>query len=330
MVKSKLIAFLTTSQIILACVSSGHGPAHRSVENLHVHQTNGKDILTELTRDHWLQVRKSSKSQHQKLYSSLGTREWNVAISDARAYLAKNPRDIVALQVLSLALSMKQNFSLAAYYIRLLEKYHPGQVETLNIQGLAILNQPGATFADFRKAMNKFEEAFENSPREIASGLNLGHLHLEMGNAAAAQDVFKIVQDRCDNCTAALLGFGVASSRVRDFDEARDAFERIIDKEPNHLRAKYYIAVVENYGFSRKKKAVSLLAEVLEDTSSKQLEIKRQANFLMRRVQAQIYAEKKSQAVALEIENEAKDMEIALERDEDTDSKRSIIPANDD
>ncbi|SMF32263.1 tetratricopeptide repeat protein [Pseudobacteriovorax antillogorgiicola] len=315
-IKAFAFAIFSISFLTSCVTSSGDQETEQGSADIHVHQTSGQDILSELNRDQWINIRKTSNSDQMKLYSSLGTREWDVAINDARAYLENHPKDMVALQVLSIGLAMKQNFSLSAYYSRLIEKYHPGQLETANIQGLAILNQPGATFADFRRAMVKFEEAFEGNNREVASGLNLGHLHLEMGNGAAARDVFKIVQNRCGNCTAALLGFGVASSRIKDYEESKEAFETILDRDPDNLQAKYYIAIIENYGFQKKEKAVKILADVVDDKSTNDLDIKRRANFLMRRLEAQIYSEKKLREINLDHDEDAKDSAIVFQ-DED-------------
>ena len=310
-----------------ACVTSGGTQKQRVTSSeIHVHQTNGRDILTELDRNHWVSVRNSSKSDRMKLYSSLGTREWDVAITDARAYLQNHPKDLVALQVLAIGLSMKQNFSLASYYAKLIDKYHPGQVDTNNLKGLAILNQPGASFSDFRKAMVKFERSFEGDENQVASGLNLGHLHMEMGNADAARDVFKIVQDRCNNCEASLIGYGIAASRLKDYEQANDAFEKVLDKNPNHLQAKYYAAIIQSYGFRKNQKAVQLLSEVLDDKSGQHIEVKRKANFLMRRLEAQIYAAKKRKPV----EEEDRNVQFAEEELETPDSESDISPVSDD
>ena len=147
---------LATLVLTTACQTTGSKIKRGDYKSLHVHQTNGEDVITELNRDRWVQIRKSTRSDQTKLYAGLGAREWDVAIADARAYLAEHPGDFVALRVLSTALAMKQNFALANYYAQMIEKSHPGQAETYNIQGLATLNKPGASFADFRLAAQHF------------------------------------------------------------------------------------------------------------------------------------------------------------------------------
>ena len=111
-----LIAGLGLSLSMSACVSTSGSTQKVSASDIHVHQTNGKDVLTELDRNHWINVRKTSNSDEMKLYSSLGAREWDVAASDARAYLATHSKNLVAMQVLSVALTMKNNYSLSSFY----------------------------------------------------------------------------------------------------------------------------------------------------------------------------------------------------------------------
>ncbi len=320
MVLHKLATFLTIAVTMSACVTgqSGRQPESTPVGpnyNLppSVHQTNGRDILSPLNRDRWIQIRASSDSDHVKLYSSLGTREWDVAINDARAYLAEHPKDRVAMTVLAIGLSMQQNYSLAAYYGNLIERYYPGYPETANLQGLAILNRPGASYQDFRKAAQYFETAFNQFPNQVASGLNLGHLYLDMANATAARDVFRIVQQRCGDCVEALLGYGIASSRLKDFEQAEETFAKILKQSPNHLTAKYYLALVVNYGKKKPQEAVAILENLLEDSSDENLEIKRKANFLMRRLEAQLYADLQIREKAQQLLDSNSDMITVLD-----------------
>lgn len=261
---------------------------------VHVHQTSGLDVVSELDRDVWMQTRKSTDKDQMRLYSSLGLREWDVAIGDARHYLKTHPGDFVALSVLSTALAMKQNYNLASYYAKLIDKLYPGQAESKNIMGLAILHRPGANYQDIQKAAKNFEAAFTSDEKQIASGLNLGHLHLQSGNAQSAKQVFEIVRRRCQDCTASLYGLGLAASRLKEFPFAKKTFEDILQRDPSNNQAKYYLALVENFGFNKPQEAVSILTEMLDsrkDGQSQDVDVLRQANFLKRRIEAQIYAQ---------------------------------------
>ena len=155
-----------------ACITTRDSNTLKSSNDIHVHQTNGDDVLTE-TQSQSLGISSQEYKKHrdETLLCARDKKEWDIAITDARAHLRSNPKSLPALQVLSVALAMKQNYSLSAYYGRLIEKYYPGEVDTANIQGLALLSQPGATYRDYRRAIDKFEESFDRNPKQIASGL---------------------------------------------------------------------------------------------------------------------------------------------------------------
>ncbi|WP_176736976.1 tetratricopeptide repeat protein [Oligoflexus tunisiensis] len=265
-----------------------------------VHQTSGHTIMRKLNRDNWVQIRNSTKSEHIRLYAALGAAEWDVAVSDARVYLQNHPQDEVALTVLALGLAMKKNYSMAAYYANLLDQYHPGNPEVHNLLGLASMNKPGATFEDFQKAKEHFEKAFDGSGQQIASGLNLAHLNLEMGNAEAARDIFQAVRPRCGDCTEAMMGYGIASSRLRDFAKAEEVFNEILSRDPHSAYALFYLGLVARYGRNDKQAAITHLTALVEDPEIKNIEMQRKGNFLLRRIQAEVYSQPKDTAIARE------------------------------
>ena len=125
-----------------------------------------------------------------------------------------------------------------------------------------------------------------------------------MGNAQAAVDVFGAVRERCKDCSESLLGYAIASSRVRDFNSAKTAFKEILNQDPNHPGALYYLALIENYGNKRPDKAIELLTTLVKDTNQRDLDIKRKGNVLLRRLQASEYAKKeKNQSLQQSLEN---------------------------
>lgn len=260
-----------------------------------VHQTTGRDVLTNMGRDQWIQIRNTTESEHMKLYSTLGAKDWDVAINDARIFLRNHPRDRVALTVLATALAMKQNYSLAAYYGKLLDEYYPGYPETANLIGLAVLNRPGASYRDFQESASYFERAFDSHGNQVASGLNLAHLHLQMANAESARSVFQIVRRRCNDCSEAMIGYGIATSRLGQYDEAERTFAAILRREPSHVEAQYYLALLATYGKQDEQRAIKILANLLENPRNENQEIRRKANFLLRRLEAKRYAPRPSE-----------------------------------
>jgi tetratricopeptide (TPR) repeat protein len=265
-----------------------------------VHQTNGQNIMRKLDRDSWVEIRNSTKNEHIRLYAALGAGEWDVAVSDSRAYLQTHPQDEVALTVLAIGLSMKKSYSMAAYYANLLNQYHPGNPEVHNLLGLATMNKAGATFEDYQAAKEHFEKAFDSSGQQIASGLNLAHLNLEMGNAEAARDIFQAVRPRCGDCSEAMLGYGIALSRLRDFAKADEVFSEILKRDPHSAYARFYLALVAKYGRNDNKGAITHLTALVEDPEIKNVEMQRKGNFLLRRIQAEVYSQPKDSAIAKE------------------------------
>ncbi len=302
----KLIVLTLSLAQLTACVTTSETKAKKregAANILYsdvpiVHQTSGRSIMREISRDSWVQIRNATKSEHTRLYAALGAAEWDVAISDARAYLQLHPRDEVGLTVLSLGLAMKHNYSLAAYYAKLLEESHPGNPEVYNIQGLAIMNKPGPTVDDYKEAMKNFQTAFDSSSQQVASGMNLAHLQLEMGNAQASRDTFMAVRERC-NCTEASLGYGIALTRTQEFAKAESVFQDVLKKEPHSTYARYYLALVAKYGRNDNQAAMKQLTALLDDTTVQNVDMQRKANFLLRRIQAQVYGKPK-EAIAAE------------------------------
>lgn len=288
-----LMIATVSAQLTQACASlSGNRSTGKQSDKSFtvVQQTNGNEVMTQIDRETWVQLRKAANSQEVKLYATLGAKEWEVAASDARAYLSANPKNKTALTVLATSLAMQKNYALAAYYGSLLNRYYPGFSEAKNLMGLATLNRPNASYSDYTKAANYFAQAFDGSDTQIASGLNLGHLYLQLGNAQSAVDVFGAVRQRCNDCTESLVGFAVASSRTRDFKAAKDAFSKVLEKDTNHPGALYYLALIENYGQKRPDRAITLLSKIIKDTSQRDMDTKRKANALLRRLQANDYA----------------------------------------
>src|SRR5690606_27980345 len=107
----------------------------RDLGQVIVHQKGRtKAIISKHERDYWVNIRGKSKDPDGRLFATLATGEWDVAEADARALLRKQPKNATALQVLTASLAMQGKTSLAAFYGGLLEKYHPGSVDTLNIR----------------------------------------------------------------------------------------------------------------------------------------------------------------------------------------------------
>ena len=199
---------------------------------------------------------------------------------------------------------------MAAYYAKQLERRSPGHPGALNIRGLAILLTPNNRVKDFQHAATLFREAFA-SEEEIAAGMNLGHLALELGDAAEAKDVFAEVRRRCNECNAGVLGYGIASSRLRDFEGARKALQTILAKSPSHSRALFHLAIIERNGFNNNKMASEHLEKLLASSSKRNLDLKERAQTVLRVINGEATTQERQSLANSESEGEG-DAELLM------------------
>ena len=223
--------------------------------------------------------------------------------NESRDLLIKKPKNRIALTNLATAYAMKRNYEKASYYGKLLEKYHGSHADTLNLLGLSTLNSPHKSFGDYYKAANYFKRAFNSSSKQIASGLNLGFLYLDLSKNAKAIETFAEVAERCEDCSQALVGKGIAQSRAGKLKTAERTFKKVLRSNKNDVRALYYLALISHFGDKDNKKAVKLLVKVMRDPAKDNYEVKRRANFLLRKIQAQAYS-KTNQTAVTELSNE--------------------------
>ena len=253
-----------------------------------VHQPQLKNpVISPYSRDYWLSVRDSSKAGVRRMYAILATGDWQAATSHARAYLKKNPGDLDALTVLAAGLALGKQYDLAGYYAKLIEQSNPGNADALNIMGLTIMVGSSNRYADYQKAMAFFQKAHEASGTQIAAGMNLAHLQLELGNAQTARQTFASIVGRCSECTPAMLGYGVASSRTKDYGTAEESFNKILRKNPNHSGASFHLALLHKNGYNKKQRAEEILQGLIANTKVTDRYVKERAGAVLRQIKAE-------------------------------------------
>lgn len=292
----KVFAFISFIMLGVSCTtlntsrSSKQSFFSKSPANQGVYVVNAGSkysVMAKLDRASWVQLRRTTKSDKMRLYSALGTKEWDIAIQDSRSFLAKNPKDKDGLVVLSTALAMSGQYKLAAYYAKLIKKYYPHTDGVDNIIGLAIVHSPNSNIKDYKRAMVYFHKSFTDSENKVASGLNLGYLQLNMGNSEAAINTFGEVSRRCNFCTDSLMGQGVAYGRSGKLGKAKKVYAKILEKDSKNALAMYRLALIEKSGYNNNDGAKEYLKRILADTSDGNLTIKRQANFMLRKLDAE-------------------------------------------
>ena len=285
---AKILISGLTGSMLWGCVSlSSIGGSRKSGDPVVVRAGADDPVIAKLDRDSWVQIRKTEKDEEYKLYTALGTRDYQVAQQDARGYLLKHPKNRTALSVLSTSYAMQLNFDLALYYARLVQKYHGNnEGDVQNFMGLSRMHSNKPTQADFMAAIGHFESSYDGGNGQIAAGFNLAHLQLIMGNAAAAEGVFSSLKHKCDDCIDAQVGLGLAYNKQRKYERARDTFIAALKVNPNHPIALYRLALIEKNGFNNSEKAMDYLKKILADNSNDGLDIKRQASNLLNTMQA--------------------------------------------
>lgn len=219
-------------------------------------------VISQFDNKYWITLRNSSKDQD-RMFGALAVGEWEAAATSARKYLAGHPGDKSALVTLVAALSYGKRYDLASYYAGLLESSAPNNADALNVKGLAVMLAANNRLADYRRAETYFKKSLESSPDEVAAGLNLGHLYLEMGNANAAGLTFDQVTARCGECTDALIGAGLAAGRQGQWEKALETWNKVLSKHPSHSRALYHLALVHRNGYNDNDRAEKILRQLL-------------------------------------------------------------------
>jgi len=289
---SKITLALTCAASLNGCTTLFKGAFDKSSDSLNaseepVVQRSGLDtpVVSSRDRDSWVDLHERAPHGAGKAAAALAAGSHNEAIREAKNWLATHPRSKEALIVLASAYAMDKQFERAELYARLLDRYHPGTAESKNIQGIAAMLTPKADMNDFRRAITLFEQAYSASDREIAPGLNLGSLYLELGDGNKAREVFNTASARCGQCYVARYGYGIASIRTGSYAEARLAFEEILKQKPNDSEALYRLALISKNGYNDLKSAKQYLKTLLADGSGKSA-VHRQAHVMLRRMEA--------------------------------------------
>lgn len=294
LIKSSLIMTLALSAAACTTFGRKEGTPDKAPEGAVVHQPTRKDpVLSQHDRQYWVDLRQSKKLMP-KLHGAMATGEAEVSVQLARAYLAKKPGDAQGLTMLAAALAMSRNYDLAAYYATLAERAQPGNSAALNIRGLAMMLGPNRRIADFQQAQELFRQSFEADATQVAAGMNLGALALEIGNASVAVQAFEEVVTRCNRCVAGLMGYGVAMSRTKSWDKANSAFAEVLKKKPNHPGALYNLALVQKNGYNNSKQAEQFLFALLNDSGTKDVAVRERAHTVLRMIKGEATREERT------------------------------------
>ena len=199
----------------------------------------------------WLDL--SYESDDDPINDILAMGRWQVASSNLKGRLAAKPGDEKLLTLLASALFMERKYSSARFYAHKVLRLNGANSAAQNVLGLCTLYN-ARDERDFAKAVAIFKRAFYASSKEVASGMNLGFLYLRNKNAFFAQETFKEIIERCDDCQAAYLGLGIAHYQRNKFEDAIEAFEDGLDVGASD-EIMFHLALVYRYGIKDLQKA---------------------------------------------------------------------------
>lgn len=288
---SQIVVIASLSILLTNCITMQKSKASAkmaSTSSEALVQSPGDEhpISEHWNEDVWLELRRQAKDDNiRKIYAALALSSWDVADKEAHAYLRKHPKDKDALLILATANTMARKFALANYYGQLHEEYFGESPEILNIRAIAIILDQNSSMSDLKNATGLLTRAFEVSNSEIASGLNLGQLYLEIGAHDRAAEVFAEVKSRCHNCRPARFGLGTAYMRGGKYAQAKDELKDVLKDNPNDVQTLYRLALVAKNGDSDDRQAKAYLNEIIAGKSANNL-VKQRANVMLRRLDA--------------------------------------------
>ncbi len=284
----RLFNFLLIGLLIVGCRTttssstrlSAKSVAEPLVENARVVQPSGgrSTVVTEIAPETWVAMKSGSPSE--QMHAHLFGKRYEEAEKSAREILLSEPRNLEALLVLTNALVATRQFELASWYADVLERWWPERSESLNIRALATLGTADNRLARWMRAAELFRMALVRSPDEVAAALNLGSLHLWMGDDQAALAAFKDAAKRCGGCAAAQIGTANALAHGTQIIPAKEILERVLSSDGSNLEAMFRLAVLYNVGFEDRKNAEETLVKLMSKTSSTTEEWSRANSYL--------------------------------------------------
>lgn len=231
-------------------------------------------------KGYFLSELKLKGTEFKQMISSLIKKEWKQAIDQARAYLKKNPYHTGAFMVIASAQVALKNYDAAAYYARLVYRKNPNHAAALNILGLSRF-ESAKLMQDYRQAAIYFKLSFEKSVQEIAAGLNLGYLYLEIGDVKRADSFFLKLRKRCQDCTESLMGAAIAKNRLGRKRDFKRLVERVLVQNPKHQTALFQLALYYRNVVGDLNESSKLLKRILLIENPQFLDIKEKARHLL-------------------------------------------------
>lgn len=117
---------------------------------------------------------------------------------------------------------------------------------------------------EFDRFIQMKKDDLEKNPENIQSRLDLANMLFDLGrDEEAAAHYTEVLKLKPDNL-GALSDLGVCYRRLKKPDKALEAFNKVVEKDPQHLIAWYNIAVTSYYDLNDVKTARAALEKAMK------------------------------------------------------------------
>ncbi|MCX6123939.1 MAG: tetratricopeptide repeat protein [Proteobacteria bacterium] len=246
-------------------------------------------IISAQDPSHWINLRSKGKDDLARMRGQLATGDWQAAVTSGKSFMITHPDHPEAMMGIAGAYAIGKRYEMAGYYAHQVLKIQPSNSDAMNILGLRVMMATGNRRADYQHAISWFQKSLEADGTQIAAGLNLGHLQLELAVTGAAVEAFATTSPRCGDCDSGLMGLGISSARAKRGEDAKSAFEKILARNSYHAEAKYQLALNYRNNLGDSSRAAKLLQDIVSDAEGHyrdDIVVKRQANIALRRIRA--------------------------------------------
>ncbi len=161
----------------------------------------------------------------------------------AQSILAKNPNDIQSLLALGVVHYKRGHLAGANMMFDKVLKIDPKNVSARNNRGLIMVSQ-----REFRDAIKEFRKVLEVEPNNGIAAANIGSIYIEAKDYPKAFIALDIAYQKLYKDVKVINNYGVALTATGRHKEARDIFQKAMDKSPGNkdIMLNYAILLIDH------------------------------------------------------------------------------------
>ncbi|MBK9293172.1 MAG: tetratricopeptide repeat protein [Oligoflexia bacterium] len=172
---------------------------------------------------------KVEQDQYKKLAQALMSKSLKQTQRHAFSILARDPKDIKALNALAVAAIGESKYDLARMFIAKVLEQDSNNSSAFNNLGVVELKSD-----NLRGALVNFKKAISLNSDSAAAHANLGAIYLKYRNYQSALSSLKEAVDNGDQSPETYSNLGFAYKGLGRFSNAEGAYENALAKDPNN------------------------------------------------------------------------------------------------